>query len=223
MKVLVGCPTYDGKLYCLEKYADGLKALTYPEKDILLVDNSSSPFFAEHLKQRGIPVIHYGYDLATPRDRIIHCRNLLRKKVIAGYDYFLSLEADVVPPPSVIEHLLAHKKDIVSAVVWYYADHDGKRVPAPLLWDIDPQGDENYMVYIAKDELAKPQLKEIKACSLSCCLMTREVLEKVVFRYKGESYDDVMFCLDARQKGYRVYVDTRVECTHYYKKRKEKN
>ncbi len=216
MKVLVGCPIYEGKRYCLQKYVEGLKALTYSEKDILLVDNSPTPVFSEELEALGIPIIHTGFELATPRDRIIHCRNILRKKMFEGYDYFLSLEADVVPPPDVIERLLAHKKDIVSAVVWYYSEYDGKRIPAPLLWDFDPKGDEKYMVYVDREELAKPQLKEIKACSLSCCLISRTLLGKIRFSYEKDSYDDVMFCTNARKHGYSIYVDTTVECTHYY-------
>lgn len=223
MRVLVGCPTYEGKRYCLRKYIAGLKALTYPSKDILLIDNSPTSQFSQEIAQLEIPVIRAGCELRTPRDRIIHCRNILRKKVIEeGYDYFLSLEADVVPPSDVIEKLLAQNKDIVSAVVWYYSEYQGKRIPAPLLWDFDPQGDENNMVYVAKEEIQKQQLKEIKACSLSCCLIHRSVLEKITFRYLGESYDDVMFCIDARKSGYTIYVDTTAECTHYYIKGKKK-
>lgn len=219
--ILIGCPTYDGKRYCLQKYVDGIRALTYPHKEILLIDNSSTPIFAAELNARGVPTIRGGYILATPRDKIIHCRNMLRKKVLEeGFDYFLSLEADVVPPPNVIEQLLVHQKHIVSAVVWYYSGYQGKRVPAPLLWDVDPKGDDTYMVYLAKEELQKQQLKEIKACSLSCCLISREVLQKIKFRYSGDSYDDVMFCIDARKFGYSVFVDTTVECTHYYMRMK---
>lgn len=217
MKVLVGCPTYDGKRYCLQKYAEGLKSLTYPEKDILLVDNSADTLFHDELTSLGIPVVSAGNKLATPRDKVIHCRNILRQKVLDDkYDYFLSLEADVVPPTNVIEQLIAHRKDIVSAVVWYYSEYQGKRIPAPLLWDYDTAGDEKYMHYVVKEDLAKPQLKEIKACSLSCCLISRSVLEKIRFRYWQESYDDVMFCMDARKFGYKIYVDTTMECTHYY-------
>ena len=39
-KVLVGCPTYSGMEYCLDKYAKTVKSLTHPNYDILLVDNS---------------------------------------------------------------------------------------------------------------------------------------------------------------------------------------
>ena len=33
-KVLVGCPTYDGKKYCLKEYAEALKKLTYDNFDV---------------------------------------------------------------------------------------------------------------------------------------------------------------------------------------------
>src|SRR3989338_7137721 len=219
IKILIGCPIYDGKKYCLNKFIEGLKSLAYKNKDILLIDNSKDDLFAKQLNDLGLPTIHMGKDLKTSRDKIIYCRNLLRQEVLDGnYDYFLSLEADVVPPPDIIEKLLLHKKDIVSAVVWYYSEYEGKRIPAPLLWDFDFKGDEKYMVYVAKEELQKPQLKEIKACSLSCCLISRKALEKVKFRYKDDSYDDVMFCIDARELGFKVYADTTQECTHYYYK-----
>ena len=41
-KILVGCPTSHHKDYCLTEYMAGLKKLTYPNKKILIVENSKN-------------------------------------------------------------------------------------------------------------------------------------------------------------------------------------
>ena len=39
-KVLVGCPTYDGKGYCLKEYVEAVRAIDYDNFDFIMVDNS---------------------------------------------------------------------------------------------------------------------------------------------------------------------------------------
>ena len=90
-RVLVGCPTADIKAYCLDEYAAGLKALTYPNKEFLLVDNSATPEYAKRIEKLGIPVVR-DTRLEDVKERITHSRNVLRDTVLKeGYDYFLSI------------------------------------------------------------------------------------------------------------------------------------
>ena len=119
-KVLVGCPTSEHKEYCLDKYLEGIKALTYSNFDFLLVDNSEDDRYYNQLKNKGVNVVRDKYyELA--RERVAKSRNILREKCLnEGYDYFFSLEQDVVPPIDVIERLLKHKKEIISGVYYTY-------------------------------------------------------------------------------------------------------
>ena len=97
-KILVGCPTSHHKAYCLKEYAEAVKSLDYPNYDILLVDNSPDEDYINKIKEHGLSVIK-GHYFEGARDRIIASRNILRQKAIdEGYDYFFSLEQDVIPP-----------------------------------------------------------------------------------------------------------------------------
>src|SRR3989344_8026379 len=117
-KILVGCPTYEGYNYCLKEYAEQANSLTYTNYDVTLADNSPGKDYAETIKKHGLGVIKGPYSDNVYK-RIVESRNLLRQKAIdEDYDYFLSLEQDVIPPKDIIERLMKHGKDIVTGI--YY-------------------------------------------------------------------------------------------------------
>ncbi len=234
-KILVGCPTYDGKAYCLKEYAGAVKNLDYGNYDFVLVDNSSAYEYYEKLKSLGINAWHLNEKDLSVRGKIVACRNLLRKMVIEKYDYFLSLEQDVIPPKDIIKKLLAHNKLIISAVYNMRMD-DGK--DHPLLWRFF-EGKEAEE-FIAKNpkigpevaaamkkgllckryepgELPKDKLIKIAACGLGAVLIHKSVLEKITFRAseKKDGYDDVFFCQDALANGFEIFADTGVICEHF--------
>jgi GT2 family glycosyltransferase len=212
-KVLVACPTYEGKKYCLDKYIEGIRALTYPNFDVLLVDNSKSEDYYNLIKSKGIPVIRAEW-FEGARDRIVHSRNLIREKVLKdGYDYLFSLEQDVVPQPDTIQKLLRHKKEIVSGVVPIHHIIDGKKIIKPMIY-VDSSVNKGKLNYIHPKELEKPQLIRIKACALACVLIHRDVLKDITFRY-AEGFDDMTFCRDVQEKSHNIYVDTTVTPRHY--------
>ena len=229
MKILIGCPTSDYKRYCLNEYAAGLKSLTHPH-DILLADNSETEQYAKEIAAAGIPVIKDQF-YPSARKRIVESRNILRKRVLdEGYDCFLSLEQDIIPPPDVIERLLAHRKDIVSGIYYidqFMADEAGNRrqlfFPVLYTWtERSPEGkdlDYEHMKYLLPEEVEQPRLIEVKAAGVGCLLIRRKVLEKVQFRYEKQSsgFDDVFFCRDAISSGFRIYADTGVKCRHLIK------
>jgi GT2 family glycosyltransferase len=215
-RVLVGCPTSDHKAYCLDEYAKAIKQLTYKNHDVLLVDNSETEEYVEWLKQLKIPVIKDTY-FERARERIVHSRNILRETVLEkGYNYFLSLEQDVLPPKDVIEQLLSHGKKVVTGVYFTQYTVQSKPLLRPLLWTTVPGKKE--LVFVAEKNLEKPALLKIKASGLGCMLIHRSVLEKISFRlHEPKVYDDMAFCHDLAQKGIDLYVDTSVKCKHLIK------
>ena len=136
-KILVGCPTSFHKEYCFDKYVAGVKALTYGNFDVLLIDNSQDNIYFNKIKKSGLNVVK-GKWFEGALDRIISSRNILRQKVLdGGYDYFFSLEQDVVPPPDVLERMIKHDKKIVSGV--YFANNrlsDGSTSLIPLVYKL---------------------------------------------------------------------------------------
>ncbi len=213
-KILVGCPTADYKSYCLNQYAEAVKSLTYPNYDILIVDNSRDNTYLTEIMKEGLNVIKGPY-FDGARDRIVHSRNIIRGKVLAGgYDFFFSLEQDVIPERNVIEQLLRHNKEIVSGVVYNNLPVGQEIRLMPMVYVAHPK-DPSGLWYADEAELRGSQLIEAKACGLSCVLIHRSVLEKIKFRH-AQGFDDMMFCKDAIEQGFKIFVDPLVRPRHLH-------
>lgn len=211
-KILIGCPTSEHKAYCLERYAEGIKNLNYKNFDVLIVDNSKGNDYFNKIKSLGLNVVKDNC-LEKARDRIVSSRNLIRNYLLNhGYDYLLSLEQDVIPPPEVIETLLEHKKDIVSGVYFNYKEENGNKILIPVLWE--ESEDKTKLIPFKEEKVLKPDFISVKACGLGCVLISREVLEKVTFRYEEPNFDDLSFCSDAIKEGFEIFADTSIKCLH---------
>tara|TARA_Y100000310_G_scaffold338661_1_gene429001 strand:+ start:1837 stop:2520 length:684 start_codon:yes stop_codon:yes gene_type:complete len=211
-KILVGCPTSNHKEYCIEEYAEAIKNLTYPNYDILLVDNSQTEEYSKKLQKLGLEVKRDKY-LERARERIVHSRNILREYALENnYDYFLSLEQDVIPPKDVLEQLLQHGKEVVTGVYFTKYTIQGKPVLKPLLW----KAKGKTLEFVEEEKIIQPQLIIVKASGLGCVLISREVLEKISFRLSEENttYDDMTFCEDLHKQGISLYADTAIKCKH---------
>ena len=214
MRILVGCPTSEIKGYCLNEYLEGVKKLSYEDVHLVLVDNSKNDDYYDKLKRFGVSVIRGKY-FESAKERVIHSRNLLRRYCLENnYDYFLSLEQDVVPPKDAIERLLKHNKEIVGGLYFYLGD-DNKTL-LPMVW-VHHHGE--YARRLMFHEVLNDELIEVITCGLGCVLIRKDALEKIRFRHvEGEEpWDDLWFCEDARDKGFKVYVDNGVRCKHYIK------
>jgi len=223
-KILVGCPTSEHKAYCLEEYANAVKNLTYDNYDILLVDNSKGDDYFERIKSLGLPVKKSDY-CEGAKERIVKSRNLIRDVVLnEGYDYFFSLEQDVIPPKDVIERLLAHNKEVVSGV--YFKDYEffdkNKRIfkkeVLPLAY-MTFDRDKDLMKQLKFKDVSGEGLIEISLCGVGCILIDKLILKKIKFRYvlDKKPFDDVWFCRDIREKGFKIYLDKSVKCKHLIK------
>ncbi len=227
MKVLVGCPTAEQYEYCIDEYLKRIREFVLKNFDMLLVDNSKDDRYMQSLQQRGVQVIKAEH-IKDVRERIVASRNILREQVLRnGYDYFLSLEQDVIPPKDVIPRLLSHNKKIVSGVYFKLYDvlitNTGKRdgivqkkgkTLMPVLFRF---ADEPGKMHICTlHEVSGERLLKIRAAGLGCMLIHRSVLEKIHFRKEEgiQGYDDVVFCDDAYNNGFEIYADTSVKCKH---------
>lgn len=206
--VLVGGPITEHKIYCSAQFMAGLKKLTYENKVVVLVDNSPTNALREAITRFDIGCPFYV--LVTPnrayaRQRLVEGRNLLRDimlktKDLSSYElseedekkarelqqmdfeYFLSIEQDVIPPTNTIEELMKHDKDIVEAVYF-----NSKKLPnnsitiIPMAWNwADPQVKElELLIDIPMEYLLPSRVFAVAAIGLGCCLMKKEVLEKM--------------------------------------------
>ena len=211
VKILVGCPTSDRKKYCLKEYLESIKSLSFPSYDVLIVDNSETDEYYNEIKKE-LPCIKSKFYEAA-RKSIVESRNILREKVLSeGYDYFLSLEQDVIPPKDVIERLLKTGNKVVSGLYFYIVDNE----LMPMAWG---RVDDKHALRLGLKDVEEDKLIEVITAGLGCILIHRSVLEKVKFRYVEEKkpFDDVWFCEDVRESKENVYLDTSVKCKHLIK------
>ena len=227
MKVLVGCPTSEQYEYCIDEYLKRIREFVFKDFDVLLVDNSKDDCYMKALQQRGVQAIKAGHT-EDVRERIAASRNILREQTLKnGYDYFLSLEQDVIPPKDVIPRLLRHQKKIVSGVYYKLFNvtitNTGKsdgivqkkgKTLMPVLFRF--ANEPGKMHICTPHEVSGERLLKIRAAGLGCMLIHRGVLEKIHFRKEEgiQGYDDVVFCDDAYSNGFEIYADTSVKCKH---------
>lgn len=214
-KILVGCPTSFHKEYCLKEYAECVKKISYPNHDVLLVDNSPDDSYVGKIKKLSLPVIKGPY-FEGALDRIVASRNILRKKVLdEGYDYLFSLEQDVIPPADVLEMLLKHGKKLVTCI--YFAHNvmpDGSRGLIPLAYKLVDRKTLS-MAPLNPIDIDSGKLMEVVSAGLGCLFIHRDVLEKVKFRHEGgPAFDDRFFFIDCFNNGVKAYTDTSIKCKH---------
>jgi GT2 family glycosyltransferase len=228
MRVLVGCPTFEGYKYCLAEYAERVKNLSFSFYDVVLVDNSKTNEYSKKIQEHGLEVIKVPWH-DNAFERIVSSRNVLRQKVLdEGYDYLLSLEQDIIPPVDIIEKLLRHKKKCICGV--YYKIYDtkiknldgtieDKKILLPLIFKITD--DKNKMQVCYPKDLESEQLLKIRASGLGCMLIHKDVLKKISFRYDKDvdAHDDMFFSSDIYDSEFDMYTDTSVKCKHLLRKK----
>jgi len=214
----VGCPTSFHKEHCLPQYTQVIKSLTYPNYDILLVDNSKDDTYLKKIQAQGLPAVKGPY-YEGARDRIVHSRNILREKALEqGYDYFLSLEQDVIPPRDVIERMLSHTKPVISGVYFNRIRVNGISKLTPLNYKLSKKepGKLPSMKPLNEADLSTNKLLETISAGVGCLLIHNTVLKKVKFRYEGaEAFDDRFFFIDLYNLKIKAYTDTSLKCVHF--------
>lgn len=231
-RILVGCPTHEVKRYALAEYLKSVRGMRYPNVDIVIVDNSPTPDYAREIEVHArewekehpghtFRVIHHPSAHARVRGRIVESRNTIRDIVLnEKYDYFFSLEQDIILPENALEKLLAHQKNVCAGVYVNPVTLGGKRriMPVVCVHGNEEQRAKGQAVWMNFPFLFPARLTEVACAGLGAMLIHRSVLEKIPFRFdeKHEAFDDVHFCLDVQKMGERVHMDTGLLCGHRY-------
>ena len=219
-KILVGGPVSDHHDYCFDSFVKSLKSLTYPNFDILLVDNSKEDNFFNKIKDI-FPTIKIPYHQDV-RTRLSESRNLARKKVLEeGYDYLFCLDQDVIPPNDILERMINSNKKIITGV--YYNTFSRMRPDnlqvetrkLPILW-VKSLKNPDKAVPIRQEVIDTGKLIKVDMCGTGCILIHRDILKDIKFRCEEEQegVDDVFFCRDALKFGFEIWADTSIICNH---------
>jgi len=150
-----------------------------------------------------------------------HARNTACERAMElNFQWLFFLDDDVICPPDTILRLLAHNKPIVSGL--YY-----RRATPIIPVMLKEQGiNRNWIT-----EFNIPELLEVDYVGAGCLLIHRDVLASLPpistqnhwFDWRVNRTDlpphermseDFVFCKHARNGGYKIYVDTSVQCKH---------
>lgn len=219
-KVLIACPTADVKDYCFNEWINKVRCLTYPNKDVLVVDNSEHRYYFDEIKKNYPDISFFRVSpkqYKSFKHALAKSHDKCREKVLSEkYDYLFHLESDVFPPIDVIERLLDANKKIVGGLYHIELGSESKL----MIQELEPFGiahRETYNLDNSDLNFVDGNVKKVFSCGLGCVLIHRSVLEKVNFRYEDESpvHPDSFFFADVNQNGFSVYADTSIYCEHF--------
>ena len=133
------------------------------------------------------------------------------------FDYLLIVETDIIPPVDIIERLMVHQKQIVSAS--YFIGHGED---SHLMIQDFEEGNKTTWNTVniknGKDMIkADGKLQEVYACGIGCILIHHSVLSDIKFRYEmgANAHPDSFFALDLKYQEITQYLDTSILCKHY--------
>ena len=127
--VLVAAPTYVHKDYCLDEYIDAYNSFVWPNRSLMLVDNSrDGGKYARHLRRLKIPIVVREEPSRDFEETFSRCwRRILEQAQSGGWEWILSLETDVIGPPLLIDTLLNIALFVQAPFVCHaYPYHDGR-------------------------------------------------------------------------------------------------
>jgi FkbM family methyltransferase len=151
----------------------------------------------------------YGYNI----DQV---RNLIADWVVKGFDYLFSVDSDISFPSNTLERLLAHDVDVVSGLYI-------QRKPGLHILEIYEPNENGGVVNMPYPKLKGRRLVEVAGCGFGCALVKAEVLREIgypQFKYysaidhRNTVSEDVDFCKKARDKGFKIWADPNVLCSH---------
>lgn len=148
-----------------------------------------------------------------------HARNVGAMRALeCGAEWLFFLDSDVVPPPDTILRLIAHRQPIISGV--YHRRSPPAGVPVMMKdwqWVFNPP---------------KNAIMEVDVVGAGCLLIHRSVLQQLPPQRPGKHWfdwrvdmqgilpredclsEDFTFCWQAKKAGYKILVDTSIQCKH---------
>ncbi len=142
----------------------------------------------------------------------ISSRNLLRDYALKNnYNHVLFLDSDMLFDKNLLVDLLSKEKDIITAGYLNFMNIGGEEILAPPIYKIK----DDYLHLLTPKALEKPMMIEIGAAALSCCLVTKDVLERLSFRKPHRVMSEsISFFEDAVKKlGFKAWFDTQIQCS----------
>jgi hypothetical protein len=222
-KILITAPLrQDVEIF--DAYQDSLDRLEVPEgftTDRFFVVNDCNEIIP-HIRDAAIEIAENGdvYEKTHNdhlwtlelMDKVGEMRNrTIRQMLDGGYDYWFSVDTDLILDPWTLYHLIEADKDIISEIFWTQA-------PSGMYWCNAWMHDQAQGM---KEEWRKPGLYQVGMTG-ALTLVKRRVFEAGVSYAKIPNIhtalrgEDRHFCVRAACAGFEMWIDTHCPARHLY-------
>ena len=228
MRVLLAAPTSNHKDYCFDDWCKMVRNLSYPNLDILLVDNSADESYYNKILEAGILCFRVPPEGAPPQF-IAKCQNCIRDYFLAGqYDFLFSLETDVFVPKNIIEYMIGFQLPMLN--ISYHVTQRDKDTMC--IQGMTKTGKSNRLKLLGYNEafdLYDGEIKQLNSMSIGeefqvtgtgigCSLIRSDILEQQGFRVDAKKglavFSDSYFHLDLQRAGITDMLDTTIVVEH---------
>src|SRR3989338_2077283 len=232
-RVLIASPTYEGMKYCEEKFIKGLKNINYQNSEILLIDNSKTKNYFEHLKKySGIKVLYNATKEKKNVLRLISSRNIILEYAKEhNFDYIFMIDSDVIPPKEILNELLKCEKGIVTGIYYNLFPQEDTYIWFPVAWreltneEFKAIQDKGLYKGVEKSELRKhltetdmnkKDLIEVSIPCGGCMLISKGIFNKTNYGISKKYFADdlVYFAFQCKEKGIKMFCNTKMVCEH---------
>lgn len=227
--IVIGAPIRN-RAWILPRYLESIYNLDYPKREIILcfLINDSNDESEDLI--RGIEKSEYNQVIVDRKDynfelcdrdfgrdiiKFAHFAQIRNDwinlfKNIKNITHIFSVDSDILLPSNSLKKLLANDKDICSIIVNNSVVRRGYGKDITNLWKLINGRYENILQY--------PQntVFEVDVTG-AAYLIKREVLNSV--KYKSHVFgEDFGFCIQAKKRGYKIFVDSSIIGDHILKK-----
>jgi len=163
--------------------------------------------------------------IVTASTLVEQARNIINDTYLekSHSPYLFMLDSDVLPPPNIIERLLADDKPVVGGFYrkkekFPVKQLDGTMttVQRPVVYDYSHYDEEKDRHLYNQRVDTKQGLEKVDGMGAGCWMIKREVIEaigKSPFSL-SQSGEDLCFCRAVYEAGYEVWVDWDLPCAH---------
>ncbi len=223
-KILVAAPISDVKDYVLEEWMAHISQLTYPNFEILLVDNSMNDGYINKFKHMypNITFQHVNPRGLRVQDFIMQSQNKIRKYFLDhNFAALMSIECDVFPQLDIIEELFKEKAPVATAFYGWGFGKDRRPLIQisnhyhDALRNMDVFRNEN-LTFDEAFRFIDGTSKKVFSCGLGCALIQRPVLVHIPYRTDEdtEHHADTYYMVDVYDHGFYVICNTRLWAGH---------
>lgn len=168
--------------------------------------------------------VEYQFSLSTIGNVFVaYARQQMAHQVVNNkFDYLWMVDDDMICPPDLFEKLVRHDVDIIAPLAFMrFFPHK------PVIYNVAEgfdtiTGQPYYQNYVV-DRYPKNQLVECDAVGFGSVLIKTHVFEKLAepwFMVMTGAGEDIHFCHQAKNAGFKVFMDTSVKLAHLGKRKK---